>query len=171
MRRSVRRVSLLSAIAALGLTACEGGEKVERYRATLSGASEVPARTTTATGSAEFIVNNDNTISFTLDVTGLQNVFAAHIHGPATTTENAGVIASLFTTTPPRSGSFTGRLAEGTLTNTNNPQQVSMDSLLVLFRNGRAYVNVHTNDMAGSANTGPGDFAAGELRGQITPVP
>jgi hypothetical protein len=42
-----------------------------------------------------------------------------------------------------------------------------MDDLIDEFQAGNAYVNVHTNDGIGSPNTGPGDFAAGEVRGQV----
>src|SRR5262249_21762909 len=34
-------------------------------------------------------------------------------------------------------------------------------------RGGNTYVNVHTNDGVPPANTGPGDFPGGEIRGQI----
>ena len=35
------------------------------------------------------------------------------------------------------------------------------------MNNGGAYVNVHTNDFQGAANTGPGDFPGGEIRGNL----
>jgi len=48
---------------------------------------------------------------------------------------------------------------------------VTFDSLLVLMRNGNSYVNVHTNNTANDPtnNSGPGDFPAGEIRGQVAP--
>jgi hypothetical protein len=39
--------------------------------------------------------------------------------------------------------------------------------LIAAMMSGVAYVNVHTNDMVDPPNTGPGDFPAGEIRGQI----
>ena len=39
--------------------------------------------------------------------------------------------------------------------------------LIQTIRTGGAYVNVHTNDGIGPTNEGPGDFPAGEIRGQI----
>ena len=143
-----------------------GGPDAEEYFATLSGANEEPVRNTTATGTAEFEVLTNNTIAYTIDVANITNVTAAHIHGPAAQRVNAGVIVDLFIP-PSRTGTVNGRLVTDTITNTNNPSVVSLDSLLVLIRNGNAYVNVHTNDGAGANNTGPGDFAAGEIRGQI----
>ena len=37
-----------------------------------------------------------------------------------------------------------------------------------LYGPGGAYTNVHTNDGVDPANTGPGDFPGGEIRGQIS---
>ena len=39
--------------------------------------------------------------------------------------------------------------------------------VLEKIRGGNAYVNVHTNDGVAPANTGPGDFPGGEVRGQF----
>ena len=39
--------------------------------------------------------------------------------------------------------------------------------LLDAIRAGLTYVNVHTNDGVAPANTGPGDFPGGEIRGQL----
>ena len=39
--------------------------------------------------------------------------------------------------------------------------------LLKAIADGRTYVNVHTNDGVDGVNTGPGDFAGGEIRGQL----
>lgn len=150
------------------LVGCDGdGPDTQRFRAVLSGQNEVPARQTPASGSAEFEVAPDNTIQYTLDVSNLSNITAAHIHGPASATANAGVIVGLCCTQPP-TGQFSGRLAEGTITATT-AEGIGMDSLLVLMQNGNAYVNVHTNDGVAPTNTGPGDFPGGEIRGQILP--
>ena len=39
--------------------------------------------------------------------------------------------------------------------------------LVALLQSGNAYVNVHTNDGVDPANTGPGDFPGGEIRGNF----
>jgi hypothetical protein len=84
-----------------------------------------------------------------MSVSDITGVTAAHIHGPATVTQNAGVLVPLTTPTAPTvTGSFTG--ADITASG------VSADSLLVLLRAGLTYVNVHT-----SANP------PGEIRGQL----
>ena len=159
---------VLCLLAAAG--ACEDEDDEVVFRASLTGGAENPVRNTTATGTAEFRLNESNTLSFTVDVTNLSNITAGHIHGPATTTENAGVIIGLFST-PPSTSPFTGRLAEGTITSTSTLSGMDFDSLLVLLGNGRAYVNLHTNDGVDPPNTGAGDFPGGEIRGQITRVP
>ena len=165
------RPALLAMAFLTAFAACEDDkDNGVLYRATLSGANEVPARTTTATGSAQFRVRDDNTITYTVDVTNLQNISAGHIHGPATATTNAGVIIGLFTT-PPTQSPFTGRLAEGTITAASTLNGVDFEGLLALFEAGTAYVNLHSNDGVDPANTGPGDFPGGEIRGHITRAP
>ena len=164
--------SIGAGVLALGvafLAACDGdsgGPDPEEYLATLNGANEEPVRNTTAAGTAQLEVLTNNTIAYTIDLSNITNVTAAHIHGPAAARVNAGVIVDLFIASP-RTGAVNGRLVSDTLTTTNNPAVVSMDSLLVLIRNGNAYVNVHTNDGVAPTNTGPGDFPGGEVRGQI----
>lgn len=170
MIRKLRPAVLAMAVLA-GLGGCEDEEDDGvLYRATLSGANEVPARTTTATGTAEFRVRNDNTIEYRVDVTNLRNITAGHIHGPATATTNAGVIIGLFTT-PPTQNPFSGRLAEGTITASSTLAGVDFEGLLALFDAGTAYVNIHSNDGVDPANTGAGDFPGGEIRGHITRAP
>jgi hypothetical protein len=39
--------------------------------------------------------------------------------------------------------------------------------VLAAMDSGNTYVNVHTNDGVDPANTGPGDFPGGEIRGQV----
>ena len=167
MMRWIRTGVLVLGVAILA--GCEGdgdGPDVEEYIATLTGADEEPVRNTSATGTANLEVLTNNSIAYTIDVTGITNVTAAHIHGPALVRENAGVIVDLFIPAT-RTGPVTGRLVSDTITATNAGNAVGLDSLLVLIRNGRAYVNVHTNDGVAPTNTGPGDFPGGEIRGQI----
>ena len=162
----VRGAAVLLAGLAFGAGCDDGGPDAEEYIATLSGTEEEPVRNTTATGTVELEVKSNNTIVYTIDVSNITNVTAAHIHGPAAARVNAGVIVDLFIPAA-RTGPVNGRLVTDTITTTNNPAVVSLDSLLVLIRNGNAYVNVHTNDGVAPTNTGPGDFPGGEIRGQI----
>ena len=38
---------------------------------------------------------------------------------------------------------------------------------LAAIESGNTYINVHTDDGVAPANTGPGDFPGGEIRGQV----
>ena len=169
MITSTRAMAVLLCLLA-GTVACEDEDEDVVFRASLSGGAENPARNTSAGGTAEFRLSENNTLRYTVDVTNLRNITAGHIHGPATTAENAGVIIGLFST-PPTTSPFTGRLAEGTITSSSTLSGMDFDSLLVLLDNGRAYVNLHTNDGVDPPNTGAGDFPGGEIRGQITRAP
>lgn len=160
-------LTTLLAFGALTAVACDdddeptgGGNEPETFTATLDGASEVPPVTTDATGSAGFTVTRSNTtptvttIAYSATVTGLSgSAAAAHIHGPATTTEAAAVIVPLTVTSTQTSG----QILQGSFTSTGNPA-ISIDSLVVLLRNGNSYINIHT-----AANPD------GEIRGQIRP--
>jgi hypothetical protein len=132
-----------------------GNPGVETFSATLSGANENPPVTTTASGSASFTLVG-KTLLYRIDVTGITSVTAAHVHGPASTTANAGILLDLYI--PPSGTNFTttgtATLAQGVAP---LPRSISQDSVLVLMRNGNAYVNVHT-----AAN------GAGAIRGQVT---
>ena len=151
---------LFGGIAIVGLFAtasCDdelGPTVSERFVATLSGAAERPTPvTTTATGSAEFLIYDGVPgIYFTLNVAGIDSAVAAHIHGPADAEGFAGVLSGLYSGAATAQG-VTGVLAEGVV---NSASGITVDSLLTLLRTGNAYVNVHTRLNAG-----------GEIRGQI----
>ncbi len=138
----------------------------------LSGSQEVPRRDTPATGSAIFQLNEDGTaLSYTVKVANISNVFAAHIHcgakgvsGPVGVTLFMGTVAS---------GPVSGVLATGTITAPdpgNACGWTDLAAVVAAINSGNTYVNVHTNDGVAPANTGPGDFPGGEIRGQITPM-
>ncbi len=139
-----------------------GDPGIVNFTADLTGANVTPTPGTgasTATGTASFSVVGQ-TLLYNIDVTGLVDVTAVHIHGPAAVGANAGVIQALCNsgdapvceaTTP-----LTGVLVAGAATRSS----ISFDSLVVLMGNGMAYVNVHT-----LLN------GAGDIRGQIATVP
>lgn len=63
-----------------------------------------------------------------------------------------------------------GVLATSTMTAANLAGPLAGQSLVVLIdaiQTGNTYINVHTNDCVDPVNTGPGDFASGEIRGQL----
>ncbi len=169
--RMVGALTIMGAIASCGDDAPAAVEEVESFIATLTGTNEVPSNASTASGVAEISIVGP-TLLYRIDVTGLSNPSAAHIHGPADPATNAGVRVNLCGATGvpacPVGAPFSGVLTAGSATQVSG---ISFDSLVALLRNGNSYVNVHTNDGAGATNTGPGDLSAGELRGQVMVAP
>jgi hypothetical protein len=161
MRRTVSTLALgfIAAVAVAAVATSCGSDSTaptnKTYVATLSPANEVPAKTTTGTGVATF-VDLGTEIDWTLTLTNMTGVIASHIHGPAAAGVNTGVIINLFLPNI-ATGTVNGEVAHGSITNANNAN-ISLDSLRVLFNNGKAYVNVHT-----SVNQG------GEIRDQVHP--
>jgi hypothetical protein len=164
----------LSVVACALTLACDSNDDTvapieQRFTAALAGANERPNPVTSpATGSATFTLSADgNTLTWSVTTTGANNVTASHIHvGGA---QIAGpVILGLFggptANNPPISGSIT-RAAFA------SPLGISWDALISLMRSGDTYVNVHTDNGVAPANTGPGDFPGGEIRGQIALTP
>lgn len=165
----------LIAIAALVMSSvayASPAATAQNFGARLSGAEEVPPRDTPATGSAVFQLNEAETaLAYTLTVNNIENVFAAHIHCAAKRV-NGPVGVTLFMGTP-GSGEVSGTLAKGTITTPDPGNACGWEDLadvIAAMNSGNAYVNVHTNDGVAPTNTGPGDFASGEIRGQITKV-
>ena len=115
----------------------------EKFKATLDGKSEVPATTSTGSGTAD--VDYDpasKKLSWKLTYTGLSGpAKAAHFHGPAEAGKNAGVAVAI--------PGATASPAEGSATLT--------DAQAADLQAGKYYINVHTE-----ANPG------GEIRGQVT---
>lgn len=127
----------------------------------LSGDQVVPPVQTSASGTFTLMIETSPSgtfnISYQLDVKDIVDVTAAHIHLGAAGT-NGDVIVPLFTG-PPKTGSFTGTLASGTITEadlTGPMQGKTFQDLAGVVLAGGTYVNVHT-----TANPN------GEIRGQI----
>ncbi|HLE91789.1 MAG TPA: CHRD domain-containing protein [Anaerolineales bacterium] len=140
------------------------------FVAPLNGNEEVPARDTNARGLAHFKLSKDGTeLSYKLIVANIENVTAAHIHCGAV--DVAGPVGvNLFTGGVPGGGRFDGVLAEGTITAPNSVNAcgwMTLADVVAAINSGNTYVNVHTNDGVAPTDTGPGDFPAGEIRGQI----
>jgi hypothetical protein len=132
-------------VIATGLAFASAHAADHKYKATLNGASEVPANATTGKGMAELTLNDaTKEISWKVTFEGLTgDAVAAHIHGPADKTANAGVVVSLGAPGAPLKSPVEGK---ATLT----------DAQIADLNAGKHYVNVHT-----AANK------AGEIRGQI----
>jgi hypothetical protein len=152
-------------------TACDddpaspGTPDALEFDATLTGPAERPDPVVTAAiGAATFTITKGSstgydpdatgptTVTYSASVTGLSGpTTMAHIHGPAGLTTAAGIIVPLTVT----STNTTGTVLSGSFTSTGHAT-ISIDSLVVLMRNGNSYVNIHT-----AANP------PGEIRGQI----
>jgi len=136
-----------------------GGAIPELYVAQMTGDAMRPdpvATTAIGTATINFTPGSGNTgqlISYSVTVTGLTGqATEAHIHGPAGVDAAAPVIVALTI----KSGATSGVIISGTIASTGHPT-ISMDSLVVLLRNGDSYVDVHN-----------AAYPNGELRGQLT---
>lgn len=137
----------------------------------LNGAEEVPVRETKAKGFLTLKLSHDRqSIYYALLVARIDNVQQAHLHLGARGT-NGPIVAWLYPEGPPAAGipgRSEGLLAHGAITQLYGPMiGQSIEELWAAVRAGDIYVNVHTNDLEGDVNSGPGDFPAGEIRGQV----
>ncbi|HEY6122554.1 MAG TPA: PQQ-dependent sugar dehydrogenase [Pyrinomonadaceae bacterium] len=113
------------------------------FVATLTGAQEVPATNSPATGTATLLLSPDETTAqVALTFSGLTSAqTAAHIHGPAL----PGVSAPVLFPLPP------GQISDF---------QISLTAAQVQdLKNGLHYINVHSNN-----------FPNGEIRGQFQSI-
>jgi hypothetical protein len=158
----MRRLAWMGIVALVGFggVSCDDAlEGKEVFVANLTGAEEVPSRSTGANGAAQFIVEG-NQISYSLEVDDITAITAAHIHAVAAPGANAPVRLFLY---PPRAGdpapqvTVTDKhiLVEATV-DSSLVSGVTYNELLDAMRSGNAYVNVHTSQ-----------FPGGEMRGQI----
>jgi len=171
MKKTPRLISALALVLLAHGTAFAATTKMKMtYHATLRGTDEVPSHATTARGNATLMVSKDMTeIRYKLTVTNMKNVTAAHIHLGAPG-ENGPPVAMLFGPTAAGSGKKSGLLSSGTIKASDLTGPLAgktIQDLVNEMHAGHTYVNVHTDDGAGAANTGPGDFPDGEIRGLV----
>ena len=170
---SIRRIWIPLAAVALAFAAVSVRAEESSFSAKLTGASQVPEPTTSkATGELKLVVSADGRkISYTLSVENLRNPSGADMHlGPDTA--NGPPVVKLFPVhgASAKKGDFSGVLFEGTITagDLSGPLLGSaLADLIEQIRDGNTYANVHTDDGTPPANTGPGDYRLGEIRGQI----
>jgi hypothetical protein len=144
------------------------------FFAHLSGDEELPVpRETDARGLALYLSNRGETeIKFTILVARIENVVMAHIHCGADDM-NGPVGVTLFHA-PAGGGPVNGILASGEITKPDDGNLcgwTTLEQVIAAMRSGNTYTNVHTNDGIAPPNTGPGDFPAGEIRGQNRGLP
>ena len=165
-----RLIGVVLLVQLVGLSTARAQDPARNFVAHLDGGQEVPERETLGQGQAIFRLNDDGTeLTYRLIVANIENVVASHIHlGVAGV--NGPVVVFLFGPAAPGGGRVDGVIATGTITAANLTGPLAGMSLSVLTAAMIAdgtYVNVHTNDGVAPANTGPGDFPGGEIRGQI----
>lgn len=167
MRNTRLLAAVVLSVFAGSMVACEDDDDDEDFQANLTAAAEVtpPAGNPTATGVANLVLE-DRVLTVTVDVTGqtTSNITMAHIHGPAATTANAGIVLDFVPsmTAVINAGTRTGRIISASFdldvltVSATGVLRVDPDVLIGMLNTGQAYVNVHTV-------TNPG----GEIRGQI----
>ena len=168
MRKSNVLTAAVLCLLSASAISCDDDDDDEDYEANLTAAAEIPAPTgsPTATGHAD-IVLEDRILTVTVTITGnlTSNVSMAHIHGPANSTQTAGIMLDFVPsmTTVINAGTRTGTIVSASFdldnlaVSSTGILRVNADDLIAALNNGQAYVNVHTT-------TNP----TGELRGQIT---
>ena len=135
--------TMYATLAFAAAVAFSGPAFAEKFKATLDGKSEVPATTSSGTGTADIDYDPaSKKLSWKLTYTGLSGpASAAHFHGPAEPGKNAGVELAI--------PGATSSPAEGSATLT--------DAQAADLAGGKLYINVHTAATPG-----------GEIRGQVT---
>lgn len=161
--RASRVLTVLGAVALIGI-ACKDENVsgipagLEVFTATLNGANERPTPVTTPATGRAIVTVMENLLTWRVEVTNINNITAGHIHGGVSDSAG-GIIYNL----APTAGDYptTSVIAVGSV------QGDTVAFLAAQMRDGRAYVNLHTNDLVAPTNTGPGDFPGGEIRGQL----
>jgi len=140
-KRLVANLAIIVAISNVAAETRPALAEVIQLKATLTSAAEIPPIVSGATGQANFTYNTaTKQLAYTVTYRGLTGqATAGHIHGPATSKENAGVVVPFVVPESPITGTAT----------------LSNQQAAALAEN-RLYVDIHTN-----ANK------SGEIRGQI----
>lgn len=169
----MRRMLLATVVALLLVVmAIPAGAGPQRnFRAHLNG--DGAGIETRAQGQAIFQFSKDGSeLGYKLIVAGLDNLWMAHIHVAAEPGGDGPPRVWLLPDAPPPpagsiAGTTNGVVAEGAVMEGDDGVSISFEELREAIAEGRAYVNVHTNDFTGPPNTGPGDFPGGEIRGTV----
>jgi hypothetical protein len=170
-----RILTAAALVAAMGLAACSetyaeisaSAPTKTNFTSTLSGANEVPAVTTSASGWANWVLEDGNTLQYEIYVAGIDSVTMAHFH--ANVAGQNGPVMAWFVPTEAARTPGTGNISVGSaggILRQNRVTRASLtmvapftwDSLVTRMQAGSTYLNVHTRRNPG-----------GELRGQVAP--
>jgi hypothetical protein len=156
-------VSVLAIVLLLAVPLIATGAAPKKFMAHLMGNEMVPPVQSPAMGNAMFEVSPDGeSIKYQLTVQNIKDVNMAHIHLAAAGQPAGAPMVWLYPASPPsvvKPGTFTGTLAEGTITAANFEGALKgkpLSDLVKDLEESKACVVVHTK-----ANP------AGEIRGQI----
>jgi CHRD domain len=153
-------VTFMLTAAANGLTNMVFAQGAAKFGFNLTGSEEVPPVQTDATGLAEispYTIAGDS-ISYTVNVTNINDATAGHIHfgNPG---ENGPIVFTMFQYDPPRDEVLeTGTITADKLEGPMSGKQVS--DLAFAGANGSLYMNIHTVENPN-----------GEIRGTSTVPP
>ena len=146
----------LAAVAALVPAVVLGQATTSKYEAKLTGANEVPAVTTTATGTFTATLDEAaGTIAWTLSVPAITNATAAHIHVGAAGA-NGGIVLPLFAAPTGTSVSSINVSGTAKAADLSGTLAGNLPGFITALKAGGLYANVHT-----TANAG------GEIRAQV----
>jgi hypothetical protein len=119
----------------------------QKFTAKLFGDMEVPPVETNTTGLAEFKpIQDENIVTYSLNVTDIDNVTAAHIH-MGKQGQNGPIVVTLFKPDTPTEKMVTGLLSEGNITTANLEGPLAGKQISDLTGSMLAvetYVNLHT---------------------------
>lgn len=165
--RSMLTLLLLSTLAACGgdtTTPDDDDDEpqedhTEEFEVPIIDASRIVGYTVAsdATGSATFSFDTiTEVLSFTVNVSNMDQIIGAHVHAPASATQNAGIPLILYAPDAP-TGTVNGQLVSGTIED-GSPLIIAMDlqQILDLMREERAFVMIHSSS-----------YPDGEIRGQV----
>ena len=128
----------------------------ETFTADLAGASEVPAVSTSATGSITLSYDAAaKTLSYVLNISGLTSPSVARIYQGKTGSTGTAVLA-LFSG-PAKAGVFSGELAHGSVKSsdlTGSLKGKTVADLVALIKASNAYVSVGTSSHSNGAIRG-----------------
>jgi hypothetical protein len=160
MSRPTSATPVLAALALAVFAGCGGddggtGPAAETYVAQLSAAGIVGATVTSSATGSSTVTLEGGALHYTIDLAGMTEVIAAHIHGPATPAQNADVIVTLFAPSAP-TGTIDGRLVGGTVASSQLEPGVTVDQVTRYLRSDSAFVMVHSTT-----------YPDGEIRGHL----